>query len=453
MRNLVWTFWLALILAIIGTFISSAILINQWNNYMYYSEIEGRPNYPLFELSKEIENTLKNQGNLEDLLLKNPISKFGDIYLIDSSGLDVLRRTLPEEIVIKPNSQPITKQPKFTQTIKLDTGETFFLIFSFDLEQRPIWNLFKRFGLLWIFFLAFIISGLISWWLASKTVRPIQKIALVSRLHGEGDLHAQIDKEILERKDEIGLLARQLKTSGIKIEELIKKQKDFLRDVSHEVRTPLARMQIAVETLELDTSDEKSMSQIKNEVLILDQLVQDLLHLSHFDHPSKKHKIDTITVYNLVHQCVDRSKILARSKNISIKVLDKNWENIKINGIIFLLERAIDNILSNALRHSPEYGEIEVTCEIEKSYCSVCIYDQGEGVTEESLKDIFEPFVRMDTSRNRQTGGFGLGLSLVKRIIEFHGGQVSASNYSNGFVVKLKIPLNINALELSLNNS
>ena len=88
----------------------------------------------------------------------------------------------------------------------------FFLIFSFDLEQRPIWNLFKRFGLLWIFFLAFIISGLISWWLASKTVRPIQKIALVSRLHGEGDLHAQVDKEILERKDEIGVLARQLKT-------------------------------------------------------------------------------------------------------------------------------------------------------------------------------------------------------------------------------------------------
>ena len=331
MRNLVWTFWLALILAIIGTFISSAILINQWNNYMYYSEIEGRPNYPLFELSKEIENTLENQGNLEDLLLKNPISKFGDIYLIDSSGLDVLRRTLPEEIVIKSNSQPITKQPKFTQTIKLDTGETFFLIFSFDLEQRPIWNLFKRIGLLWIFFKAVIISGLISWWLASKTVRPIQKIALVSRLHGEGDLHAQIDKEILERKDEIGLLARQLKTSGIKIEELIKKQKDFLRDVSHEVRTPLARMQIAVETLELDTSDEKSMNQIKNEVLIVDKLVQDLLHLSHFDHPSKNHKIDTITVYNLVHQCIDRSKILARSKNILIKVLDK-IEQIEKDG-------------------------------------------------------------------------------------------------------------------------
>ena len=120
---------------------------------------------------------------------------------------------------------------------------------------------------------------------------------------------------------------------------------------------------------------------------------------------------------------------------------------------LFLLDRAIDNILSNALRHSPEYGEIEVTCEIEKSYCCICIYDQGEGVTEESLKDIFEPFVRMDSSRNQQTGGFGIGLSLVKRIIEFHGGQVSASNCSNGFVVKLKIPLNINALKLSLNNS
>ena len=90
MRNLVWTFWLALILAIIGTFISSAILINQWNNYMYYSEIEGRPNYPLFELSKEIENTLENRCILKflgglDPLLYEPFSTFFQEVCQDAS--------------------------------------------------------------------------------------------------------------------------------------------------------------------------------------------------------------------------------------------------------------------------------------------------------------------------------------------------------------------------------
>ena len=88
----------------------------------------------------------------------------------------------------------------------------------------------------------------------------------------------------------------------MKIQELLKKQKDFLRDVSHEVRTPLARLQIATETLELDASDEKSLRQIKEEVLIIDQLVQDLLHLSHFDRPSQYNNIETFPIINLVKE-------------------------------------------------------------------------------------------------------------------------------------------------------
>ena len=102
MRNLVWTFWLALILAIIGTFVSSIILVRQWNSFMHYSQLEGRPNYPLQELSKEIEIVLNNnnKGDLETILLDNPIVEFGEVFLINSSGSDVLGRTLPEEILI-----------------------------------------------------------------------------------------------------------------------------------------------------------------------------------------------------------------------------------------------------------------------------------------------------------------------------------------------------------------
>ena len=438
--NMVWTFWFALILTCAGTFISSAILMNQWNNFKNYSDIDDRPNYPLQKLSNEIEIILnQKKGNLEDLLLNNPISEIGDIYLIDSTGLDLLGRTIPEDLN-NSNERSFNKQPTVTQTITTNSGELFFLIFRINVD-RPAWSLFKRFGLYWVIFAAFVISGLVSWWLASRTVRPIQDIANASSLQGEGNFLAKINRKTLKRKDEIGELARQLQTSGLKIQELLKKQKDFLRDVSHEVRTPLARLQIATETLELDASDEKSLRQIKEEVLIIDQLVQDLLHLSHFDRPSQYNNIETFPIINLVKECVNRSKIQAKLKHVLIKFKDEDLDGINVKGIRFLLDRALDNVISNAIRHSPNKGCVEVRYEQGKDSCCLSIWDQGDGVNEQSLEEIFEPFVRLDASRNRQTGGFGLGLSLVKKIMDLHKGEVRAANHANGFVIRLIIPL------------
>lgn len=441
MRNLVWTFWLALILAIVGTFVTSIVLVRQWNTYTNFSQIEGRPNYPLRELSKEVEILLNNDGNLENVLLDNPIIEFGDTYLVNSLGIDVLDRNLPEEIMMNLDGQSISRQPIFSQTIKANSGELYTLIFRFDLRSRPLWNLFKRFGLYWVFFVAFVISGVISWWLAIKTVRPIQDIAFASGLHDEEDFLSKIDVKILKRPDEIGELARQLQLSGIKIQELIKKQKDLLRDVSHEVRTPLARLQIATETLQLDAGDERALNQIKDEILIIDQLVQDLLHLSHFDRPSKSHQIENFKVNTLVDEFIERSKILASTKNLSITSSSTNTNNVDVKGNKFLLDRALDNLMSNAIRHSPNNSEIEIKTEIDNENCYISISDQGEGVIEESLEKIFEPFHRLDTSRNRETGGFGLGLSLVKQIVELHKGSVNAFNHPNGLLVKLSIPL------------
>lgn len=438
--NMVWTFWFALILACTGTFISSAILMNQWNSFKNYSDIDDRPNYPIQKLSNEIEVTLnQKKGNLKELLLNNPIAEIGDIYLIDSSGLDLLGRPIPEDLN---NSQEkfFNKQPAVTQTITTNSGERFFLIFRINVD-KPVWSLFKRFGLYWVIFATFIVSGLVSWWLASRTVRPIQDIANASSLHGEGDFLAKINKKTLQRRDEIGELARQLQTSGIKIQELLKKQKDFLRDVSHEVRTPLARLQIATETLELDAGDEKSLNQIKEEVLIINQLVQDLLHLSHFDRPSQSNNIENFSILDLVTECINRSEIQAKPKDVSIKLKDEDLDDINVKGIRFLLDRALDNVISNAIRHSPNGGCVEIIYEQEEDSCCLSVWDQGDGVNELSLQEIFEPFVRLDTSRNRQTGGFGLGLSLVKKIMDLHKGEVRAENHANGFVIRLIIPL------------
>jgi len=118
MRNLVWTFWLALILAIVGTFVTSIVLVRQWNTYTNFSQIEGRPNYPLRELSKEVEILLNNDGNLENILLDNPIIEFGDTYLVNSLGIDVLDRTLPEEIMMNLDGNLLVGNQYFLKQLK-----------------------------------------------------------------------------------------------------------------------------------------------------------------------------------------------------------------------------------------------------------------------------------------------------------------------------------------------
>ena len=114
---------------------------------------------------------------------------------------------------------------------------------------------------------------------------------------------------------------------------------------------------------------------------------------------------------------------------------------MKIEGVGFLLDRALDNLLTNAIRYSPQNSTVRVIARREKEYCFLEVWDQGEGVEEDSVEDIFEPFFRTDSSRNRSTGGFGLGLPLVKKIMELHSGTVAAANEDSGFVVRLKMPL------------
>ena len=186
------------------------------------------------------------------------------------------------------------------------------------------------------------VSGLISWWLAIKFARPIKHIAEASSVRRGGHILPAIDSKVLNRRDEIGKLARQLRESGMKIQDLIKNQKDLLRDVSHEVRSPLARLQVAAETLELDSKDKKALNQIKDEVTIIDQLVQDLLHLSHFDRPSVSHKIERFPLSDLVNECIKRTVIVAKKKNLSLKINPESQKDIHINAIKLLMHDVVN---------------------------------------------------------------------------------------------------------------
>ena len=122
MRNLVWTFWFALILAIIGTFLTSVFLVKQWNSFLSYSQLEDRPNYPLQTLSIKIQTAINENRNLNNLLVNSPINKFGKVYLINSKGFDVLNRALPDAVTLFLEGKSLKREPIFSRAIK--SGES-----------------------------------------------------------------------------------------------------------------------------------------------------------------------------------------------------------------------------------------------------------------------------------------------------------------------------------------
>ena len=447
MRSLLWTFWLAMLIAVLGTFASSALLMTQWHRFESYSDAQMRPNVRLQSLAQEIEQTLGNPDALNALLQNNAMSDFGEVFLIDPGGRDVLMRPIPEEIMSSaPDAQndasPMPPGPPiFARAIRAPDDDLYFMIFQFRKPKHPVWVLFRWFGLTWVLIAAFVISGLVSAGLARIVVRPIQHLAAASRRQGEGELDAEINHSLLQRRDEIGDLSRQLSTSAIKIRQLLQQQQEFVRDVSHEVRTPLARLRVAAETVELDPSDARALQHIQREVDVIDELVQDLLHLAHVDYPLSQPAFEPVAIAGLLQQCIDNVQILAARKELTInRAFDTELQSV--DGVPVLLTRAVDNLLTNAVRHAPHGSAISVQCRRNGDWYEIAVEDQGPGVPQESLQAIFEPFVRVDSARQRTTGGFGLGLPLVRRIAELHGGHVCAANIApTGLAVTLTLPM------------
>ncbi len=445
MHSLLWKFWLATWLAVIGMVAAAVIAVSQWHRIEAYSAVENKPNVMLRKLAIDIEAAIKDGDDVRPLLETNAMSEFGQIYLIDSDGTDYLERPIPAEISVSAesigdNANAPFAPPIFAHTIRVDDRESYFMIFVFDRGAHPMWLLFRRAGASWAIVASLIISGLISGWLALIVARPINHLARVSERHSLGDFDARPDARYRFRKDEIGGLARQLETSAQRIKQLVQRQKEFWRDVSHEVRAPLARLQLAAECVEDDATDKPALQQIQREVGTIDRLVQDLLHLSRSKDlaASAWRPVDIVTLLN---DCERTFLIVARDKQVDVQLLVDRPPR-EMHGNADLLRRMFANILDNAIRHSPPAARVELRGVCEGNTYQVCVRDQGPGVPENRLREIFEPFVRLDPARRRETGGFGVGLAMVHNIATMHDGTVGASNVSpTGLSVKVVLPL------------
>ena len=284
---------------------------------------------------------------------------------------------------------------------------------------------------LWIF----LMIAALGYALAVYLGKPLRSLRNAVERFGQGDLTSRVGST---RRDEIGELARAFDRMAERTETLMNAQKRLLQDVSHELRSPLSRLKLTVRLAKTQNLRPDSLDRIKKEVDRLSTLVDELLRVTAAEDDPAASDREEIALDELLKSVVDVETIEAEAKACKLQLTVV--EPATVIGDRELLGRALENVIRNATRHSPENGIVEISLTSLNDEATITIRDFGEGVPEESLQSIFEPFYRVGPDRSRAGGGVGLGLSITRRAIELNGGSIEASNAAPGLKVVIRLP-------------
>lgn len=286
---------------------------------------------------------------------------------------------------------------------------------------------------------SFIFAALLAWYFA----RPIRCLRQAFESVASGKLETRIGKLMGARHDELSDLGTGFDHMAKRLQGLIEGQRRLLRDVSHELRSPLARLQAAADLIRQQPDrGTEFVQRIECDTARMDALIGELLTLARLDANITVNLTEVVSLHKLITGIVENAQFEGNSKKCCIEA--NVSESLLIKGNNNLLHRAIENIVRNALKYSPESGKITITTEqiSSKEQVQISITDQGKGVPDADLSTIFEPFFR---GANADTfSSYGLGLSITYRIIEAHGGRITALNRSaGGLSVLVVLPLEV----------
>jgi two-component system, OmpR family, sensor kinase len=279
-------------------------------------------------------------------------------------------------------------------------------------------------------------AALLAWYVA----KPIRSLRLAFDAASGGRLDQRVAPLIGARQDELADLGRKFDRMAERLQESMSRQKRLLHDVSHEVRSPLARLQAAVGLLRQKTStEETTVVRIEEEIGRIDHLVGDLLDLSRIEAGDLAEEVQEVDLHELVSQVVADANFEIQSSGR--KVVWTKQAAATLRGRPAMLHIAFENIVRNALKHAPESAivTLETTVDAARSRYSFVVLDSGPGVPAEELPELFTPFFR---SERASSEGYGLGLAIARRSVEAHGGTIRAENRpSGGLSVEIVLPL------------
>jgi len=297
--------------------------------------------------------------------------------------------------------------------------------------------------------IAVITSGLMCYLLAWSMTTPVTRLRIAAQSLAAGDLSARTGVPATGRRDELTELMRDFDRMAERIEGLVESQSRLLKDVSHELRSPLARLSVALGLArqrakpEVAPELESSLNRIELEADRLNQLIQRLLTISRLESGTDGLRKTALSLRDMVEQVARDADYETPGRGC--QVIADPADEFLVEADPDLLRSAVENVVRNATRYTAEGTKVDVRLDRQQSAGGgeiiIRVLDSGPGVPGEALQKIFEPFYRLDDARNQQTGGAGLGLSIAERAIKLHGGELRASNRKEGGLeVEIRIP-------------
>jgi signal transduction histidine kinase len=295
--------------------------------------------------------------------------------------------------------------------------------------------------------IAVISTGVVCYFLAWYMTKPVARLRAATQRLAAGDLTARAGYPHSKGGDEIAGLMRDFDTMAGRLETLVKAQSRLLNDISHELRSPLARLNVALGLARQRSGPESAsmLERIELEASRLNELIGRLLTLARLEDGEQRVASTPVLLDEVVLNVCEDAEFEAQARHCHVRsdIPEGNWE---VRGEASLLHSAIENVVRNAIRYTREGTTVEIHLERSSSgkaaEAVVSVADCGSGVPADALEKLFQPFYRLDDDRGRQTGGVGLGLAITERAVRFHGGRVAAFNRAEGGLrVEIHLPL------------
>lgn len=392
-----------------------------------------------------------------------------DLYVIDARGADILNRRIPKRIepwialsalqqaqhqqtlntygyAVGPHGLVPEQTGRLSRShllanpvLRSPDGTTLQMVIAW-FGATPYDVLGSRSTISLVFLIAVAVSAGICWWIARYIAQPVAKLQESARALTLGALDAQVDPRVCARQDELGRLARDFNEMATRLRSQISSKETLIRDISHELRSPLTRLRVTLALAQQGEGDVgRQLERIERDIERLDALIEDTLQFSRLSSGEPGLTEDEIDIAELVEDVAADTRLEAAASRKEITVSGMPHLTVRANAL--LLRRALDNVLRNAVRFTPDGTTVEVSARETKDHHVVVVRDHGPGVPEADRQRIFEAFYRVNEARDRISGGAGLGLAITARVMAVHGGHAQARNApGGGLLVELSLP-------------
>jgi two-component system sensor histidine kinase CpxA len=293
--------------------------------------------------------------------------------------------------------------------------------------------------------IAILSSGLVCYLLARYLTSPVVRLRAATQKLAAGDLTARAGVPRPGRHDELAELVRDFDTMADRLENSVKAQARLMNDISHELRSPLARLNVALGLSRQRSGPEaqSSLERIELEANRLNELIGRLLTIARLESGDQAMQKIQIPLQDLIREIAQDAEFEAQSRKCHVNV--SQMDDCVVMGNLSLLRSAIENVVRNAVHYTRQGTEVQIRSECRQGTTRreavIKISDSGPGVPDEALDKLFQPFYRIDDARGRQTGGVGLGLAITERAVRLHGGTIQASNRTEGgLMIEIRLP-------------